>query len=95
MSQGRLLEHREGVRVVGGDAGVGRRMAGAVDQAEPALTFQLPTMTTLRGLPSRVARMVQVVQPRVWPGVLCAVSTAPPSRTSSPSCRMRSTLAGG
>ena len=56
-------------------------MAGAVDQAEPRLTFQLPTMTTLRGLPPERACMVHVVQPRVWPGVLCAVRTASPRRT--------------
>ena len=36
-------------------------------------------------MPPEMAVMVQVVQPRVWPGVLCAVRVAPPNRTWLPS----------
>ena len=47
--------------------------------------------TTSYFLPPSSTRQVQVVQPRVWPGVQRAASVTPPSFTSSPSFRMRST----
>ena len=51
---------------------------------------------TVWALPSAsFTGQVQVVQPRVWPGVRCAVRVTPPSDTVSPSLMMRSTLTGG
>ena len=96
MSQGSALKHGEGVLVVGGDAGVRGGVAGAVDEAELGVDVPAADDDDVAGLAAGdVARMVQVVQPGVWPGVLCAVRVAPPRRDLSPSCSTRSTCAGG
>ena len=51
----------------------------------PGFTPRLPTMITSSVRPPSVTFIVHVVQPRVWPGVRCAMSVVPPSVTVSPS----------
>src|ERR1700693_4942603 len=52
----------------------------------PGFSPMLQIITTSYVLPPSCTFIVQVVQPRVWPGVKCATSVEPPRVTSSPSC---------
>ena len=93
MSQGKCFQDREFVFVVAGDL----RVFGVVHEFVAGVDVGAADDDDVVGFAAFVVGtfIVHVVQPLVWPAVLCATRTALPSFTSSPSCRTRSTFVGG